>query len=81
MCIHDVFLLSTVVDCGPLPNPVNGQVNTTGTTLGQTANYSCNPGYNLVGGSIRLCQATGSWSGSAPTCHGTLLLSGINYEL
>ena len=82
LCIYVyIFLLSTVVDCGPLPNPVNGQVNTTGTTYGQTATYSCNTGYRLLGDSTRTCQATGSWSGSAPTCHGTLLLSGINYEV
>ena len=30
--------------------------------------------YNLVGGSTRTCQATGVWSGSAPTCQRMLLL-------
>ena len=73
VCIHDIFLPSTAVNCGTLPNPTNGQVNTTGTTLGQTATYSCNPGYNLVGGSTRTCQATGAWSGSPPTCQGMLV--------
>ena len=68
-CVHDVSLLSTVVDCGALPDPANGQVNdTAGTTLGQIATYSCSTGYNLVGNSTRMCQATGVWSGSAPTC-------------
>ena len=62
-------LLSTVVDCGNLTNPANGQVShTAGTTFGQTAIYSCNTGYNLVGDSTRTCQATGEWSGSVPTC-------------
>ena len=66
---HDVFLLLTPVDCGTLTHPANGHVSHTGgTTLGQTATYSCNPGYNLVGDSSRKCQATGVWSGSAPTC-------------
>ena len=73
MCVPDVFLLSTAVDCGTLPNPANGRVdNTAGTTFGQTATYSCNTGYNLVGNSTCLCQATGVWSGSAPTCEGML---------
>ena len=64
-----VYLLLTVVNCGTLSNPANGQVNhTAGTTLGQTATYSCNTGYNLVGDNTRTCQATGTWSGSAPTC-------------
>ena len=61
----------TVVDCGSLTDPANGQVNlTAGTTFGQTATYSCNTGYNLVGDSTRACQATGEWSGSTPTCEG-----------
>ena len=68
---YDVYFLSTVADCGPLTNPANGQVShTAGTTFGQTATYSCNTGYNLVGDSTRTCQATGVWSGSAPTCQG-----------
>ena len=62
------------VDCGTLTNPANGQVTlTAGTTFGQTATYSCNTGYYLVRGSTRTCQATGVWSGSAPTCKGMLL--------
>ena len=64
-----VFLTLIVVDCGALTNPANGQVtHPTGTTFGQTATYSCNTGYNLVGDSARTCQATGMWSGSVPTC-------------
>ena len=70
----DVFLLLTVVDCGNLTDPANGQVDhSAGTTNGQTAVYSCNTGYNLVGESSCTCQAEGDWSGSAPTCQGMLL--------
>ena len=66
-----VFLSLTAVDCGNLTDPANGQVNhTAGTTYGQTATYSCNTGYHLVGDSPRTCQATGNWSGSEPTCEG-----------
>ena len=75
--VHNVFLLSTVVDCNALSNPANGQVSTSGTTFGETATYSCNPGYNLVGDNIRACQATGNWSGSEPTCERMLLLSNL----
>ena len=65
--------LFTVVDCGTLTNPVNGQVShTAGTTFGQTATYTCARGYNLVGGTTRTCQATGVWVGSAPTCQSRL---------
>ena len=71
--VHDVFLLLTAVSCGTLSNPNNGRVSHTGgTTFGRTATYSCNTGYNLVGGSTCTCQAIGVWSGSAPTCQGVL---------
>ena len=60
------------MDCGTLTNPANSQVSYTGrTTFGQTATYSCNAGYNLVGNSTRTCD--GVWSGSEPTCQGVLL--------
>ena len=73
--ITDVFFLLTVVDCGTLTNPVNGQVShTAGTRFEQTATYSCDTGFNLVGDSTRTCQATRVWSGSAPTCKGMLLV-------
>ena len=68
----------TVKDCGGLTDPANGQVShPDGTTFGQTATYSCSTGYNLVGDSTRMCEATGMWSGSAPICQGMLLLPTI----
>ena len=77
----DAFLSLTAVDCGDLTDPANGRVDhTAGSSLGQTAQYSCDTGYNLVGDSTRTCQATGNWSGSAPTCQGVLLLSNIPYQ-
>ena len=73
-CMHRISILLTVVDCGNLTNPTNGQVSTGRTTFGQTATYSCDPGYNLMGSTQHTCQATGVWSGSVPTCQGMLLL-------
>ena len=74
----DASLLLTAVDCGTLTTPANGQVTYSGrTTFGHTATYSCHTGYNLIGGTTRMCQVrrtTGVWSGSAPTCHRMLLL-------
>ena len=62
------------MDCGKLNDPDNGTVTlNAGTSLGQTVNYRCNIGYILVGDSTRTCQASGNWSGSAPTCQGMLL--------
>ena len=74
-----VLSLQTAVSCGTLANPGNGSVSYSGgTTYGHRATYSCNTGYNLVGGSTRRCQArttTGFWSGSASTCRRMLLLT------
>ena len=69
------------MDCSTLTDPADGQVShTAGTTFGQTATYSCDIGYNLVGDSNQTCRATGVWSGCAPTCQGMLLLE-IEYYL
>ena len=71
---YDVFHVLTAVECGTLTNPTNGQVSHTGrTTFRQTATYSCDRGYDLVGNSTRTCQANGVWSGSIPICQGVLL--------
>ena len=68
MYTMDSFI-AAVVDCGTLNAPANGQVShTTGAAIGQTATYSCDTGYLLMGDSTRTCQATGVWSGSEPTC-------------
>ena len=64
----------TAVKCGILTSPANGRVSHTAGTFGQAATYSCNTGYTCVGVSTRVCQATGVWSGIAPTCQGMLLL-------
>ena len=72
---HLLIILLIVVDCGILTDPANGRVShTAGTTYRQTATYSCDTGYNLVGDSTRICQAGGVWSGSEPNCQGMLLL-------
>ena len=60
--------------CGALTNPANGRVTyIDGPGFGQTAAYSCNAGYNLVGSSIRTCQLVG-WFESEPTCQRMLQL-------
>jgi len=68
-CVTQSLFLSTVVDCGTLSDPANGLVShLSGTTSGQIATYNCDPGYNLTGESIRMCQVNATWSGIAPTC-------------
>jgi len=74
--MHMMYFNSIVMDCGTLTNPANSQVSYNGgTTFGQTATYSCNAGYNLVGNSTHTCE--GVWSGSEPTCQGALLFFNV----
>ena len=58
--------------CEELSAPANGMVsvNSHRPRSGDTATYTCNSGYELVGSATRTCLATGMWSGSAPACVG-----------
>jgi hypothetical protein len=57
-----------IVNCGALTNPANGSVSAPSTTYGATATYSCSAGFIPKGTLTRTCQASGAWSGAAPTC-------------
>jgi hypothetical protein len=56
------------VDCHAPPALVNGLVSAPLTTFGAVATYGCNLGYSLTGLATRTCQASGTWSGTPPTC-------------
>ena len=72
---------STAIDCGSLPNPLNGMVDLSGgTMLGSEATYSCMAGYQLEGNSTRLCTTAGEWHPEAPTCARSSKLS-LRYTL
>ena len=58
----------TVVDCGALTAPDNGQVSAATTTYTSIADYTCITGYNLVGVNQRNCTAAGPWTDGEPTC-------------
>ena len=62
---------STATDCGLLSNPANGSVYAPYSTAGSTASYACLAGYSLSGPSLRICQASGAWTGTTPTCVST----------
>ncbi len=50
---------------------MNGMLDTSsGTTFMNTATYSCDDGYGLMGDMTRTCQSDGIWSLTAPTCRG-----------
>jgi CUB/sushi domain-containing protein len=57
-----------LVDCGALSAPADGTIDAPSTTYGSIASYGCKPGFGPSGSSTRVCQADGTWSGSAPAC-------------
>ncbi len=63
-----------VINCGNLPSLDNGLVTISIDDFGSNASYTCNTGYMLTGDVIRVCEVTGDWSGSEPTCTGKLIL-------
>ena len=63
------LICPAAVGCCSLVYPLNGQVEFSNTTVGSTANYTCNWKYILSNGnSTRTCEANGYWSGSPPSC-------------
>lgn len=67
------------IDCGSLVAPDNGFVNVPSTNFGSTALYQCNNGFILIGDRTRVCQRSGSWSGTNPVCQGIYVESSFNY--
>nr|XP_042895666.1 sushi, von Willebrand factor type A, EGF and pentraxin domain-containing protein 1 isoform X2 [Parasteatoda tepidariorum] len=55
-------------ECGRIPAPENGWVETEGIVVGSTATYHCNKGYELEGTMTRSCLINESWSLVIPTC-------------
>ena len=77
-CYSQQLLLISVLDCGFLTDPDNGQVDTSsGTTFGRTANYTCEIGYALSGSQSRTCKANRTWSPASPVCIGKYALPKI----
>ena len=54
--------------CLDLTAPNNGQVVVNGMTPGDTAMYSCDMGFELVGADTVTCGDDGMWSAGRPVC-------------
>ncbi|XP_031551649.1 uncharacterized protein LOC116288925 isoform X2 [Actinia tenebrosa] len=55
--------------CKPLEAPANGYIVGKNFHVGACVKFACNPGCMLYGSAIRVCNAHGKWSGTAPTCY------------
>ena len=58
----------TIVMCPELLDPSNGAVTVSGLTVGSTASYTCDAGFELSENILRMCETGGVWSGSEPLC-------------
>ncbi len=69
---HVVYV---AVTCPDLKNPSNGIVDYSSNVYQSEARYHCNLGYSLIGESSRICQSSGQWTTSQPSCQRMLSLS------
>ena len=67
-CQINQCFMATVVTCGKLPPPANGEVTWESTDFNSIARYTCNEGFDLRGASERVCLANGFWSERPPLC-------------
>ncbi|XP_065189195.1 sushi, von Willebrand factor type A, EGF and pentraxin domain-containing protein 1-like isoform X2 [Sycon ciliatum] len=57
------------IQCPANPvSPMNGAVSAVGRNAFAIRTYSCSTGYQLSGATTTVCQTTGAWSGTPPTC-------------
>ena len=59
--------------CGGL-SIERGSVDTGLSVEGVIANYTCDTGYRLTGNVKRVCQSSGLWNGTDPTCQGAFVI-------
>ena len=63
---HSLSFLTAL--CPDLSDPANGTVTVMGTSVGDTASYTCNDGFELIGSMSVTCTSDGTWSDQPPMC-------------
>ena len=81
-CLNLYYIYSELIsvrnECGLLTSPVNGHVEmSAGSECGSIADYNCIVGYELRGVVSRVCQVSGVWNGTMPSCE--RMLNNTNY--
>ncbi|CAI5438708.1 unnamed protein product [Caenorhabditis angaria] len=66
-----------MVDCGKPQTITNGRVEVDSTTYESIANYSCHPGYRLIGPDTLVCGDRAEWTPSVPFCYDIATLQEI----
>ncbi|XP_032826473.2 sushi, von Willebrand factor type A, EGF and pentraxin domain-containing protein 1-like [Petromyzon marinus] len=74
-CLFDGRWSNKPPVCKPVsceaPRPIaNGRIEGSEYTFGKAVHYRCLDGFSLRGVSSRLCESSGSWSNSSPSCEG-----------
>jgi hypothetical protein len=75
---YTVTVTAAAVACDALTNPAHGTVAVSNSgNFPSTATYACDLSYALNGSDMRTCAADGTWSGAAPTCDPTIMITRV----
>ena len=58
----------SIAECPDLTDPANGVVVMTGNSVGDTATFTCNSGFELVGAATVTCQDDRQWTDLPSAC-------------
>ena len=78
--LHGVpFCIS--VPCPALNPPPRGRVEITSNGTTSVADYSCSPGYILIGVGQRTCSTDRTWTSAEPTCSKSSSVDSIDGQI
>ncbi|XP_052275320.1 sushi, von Willebrand factor type A, EGF and pentraxin domain-containing protein 1-like [Dreissena polymorpha] len=56
------------IDCGPLPQLLNGSVSADSSIFGSVALFTCDEGFTLFGSNLSVCSNNSNWNYTGQTC-------------